>query len=183
MAVIPTGSPAWTRTSDFATYGGNLLKRNFASRGVVNPKTDVGAEAFSRMTADLAALARVAPFAVFTILCNDSSVTDPTVEYASMMTGVRASSYAGNVPPTGFPTVLRLSDGHFQITFASSYSDPYGVVGAFSMKHPRAQLTGSAAGSCTATVISATVLDIKAFTSAAAPYANARVCVTIGSGA
>ena len=43
-------------------YGGDLNKTNFHGQGSVNARTDVAAEAFCRMTRDLAACARTAPF-------------------------------------------------------------------------------------------------------------------------
>ena len=183
MPVIPTGVPAWLRQNSFASYGGDLEKRNFASRGVINPKTDVGAEAFSRITADLAACALTAPAAVMTILCDDTPPAAPTVEYASLMTGVRTTSYLGSSPPTGFPAVTRNGNGDLSITFSASYSDPYGISGAFTAKHVRAQLNGSVAGMATATIISATIVRVRAFVAAGTAMSNARVTVVVGSGA
>lgn len=182
MAVIPSGVPAWMRQNDFASYGGNLLKKNFASRGAINPKTDVGAEAFSRITADLAAVARTAPFGVFTILCDDSTPAAPTVEYATLMTGVRVASYLGSAPPTGFPSIARNGNGDFTMTFAASYNDPYGVAGAFTLKSPRASLGGATAGTATWEILTATTLRIRAFAALGTAYSNARVTVTVGSG-
>jgi hypothetical protein len=182
MAITPTGVPPWLRQNNFSSYGGNVNKRNFASRGLINAKTDVGAEAFSRLAADMAACALTAEFGQFTILCNDSAPAAPTVEYASMMTGLRATSYAGDAPPTGFPSVARNGNGDFTITFVSSYADPYGVTGAFAIKHPNATLHGSTAGEPTVEIVTATTLRVRAFTAAGAAISNARVTVSVGSG-
>ena len=183
MQIIPTGVPAWLRQNNFASYGGHLEKKNFASRGAINPKTDVSAEAFSRIAADLAAVALVAPFGVFTILCDDSTPGPPTVEYASMMTGTRSSSYLGNAPPTGFPSVARNGNGDFTMTFAATYTDPYGVAGALELKNPKPTLVGSTPGSAQAEILTATTLRVRAFVLAGTALSNARVSLNVGSGA
>jgi hypothetical protein len=131
MAITPTGSPAWTRTVSIGHYGGHASKENYLSRGAIDALTDVAAEEFVRMTADLAATVRTAPFAVITFLNNDASPAAPTIEKVLMMTGVRLTSYAGGSPPSGFPSASRLSTGRTIFTFASSYLDEYGVTGAF----------------------------------------------------
>lgn len=182
MSVIPTGVPVWLRTNDFTSYGGNLNKKNFASRGVINPKTDVGAEAFARITADLASLGRTAPFAVFQIQCDDTTPAAPTVTWVTMMTGTRSASYLGSAPPTGFPSVARNGNSDFTITFAASYTDPYGVTGAFVAKGARSQLNGDTAGIATASVVTATTVRVRAFVAAGTAMSNALVTVTVGSG-
>jgi len=183
MTTIPTGAPAWLRTNDFTAYGGDLNKKNFASRGVVNPKTDVGAEAFARMTADLAAVARTAPFAVIKLLCNDGTPAAPAIEYCALMTGVRTVSYAGDAAPVGFPSAERNGDGDITITFDASYTDPYGVIGAFSLAHAQAQLLGSTPGAAIPEPVSATQVRVRAYTLAGAALADVEVVVTIGAGA
>ena len=47
------------------------------------------------------------------------------------MTGVNSTSYEGGSPPTGFPSGARVGDGSITLTFASSYTDAYGVSYAF----------------------------------------------------
>lgn len=136
MTITPTGSPAWVRNADHTTYGGHTSKTNYQSRGVINALTDVGAEEFVRMVADLAAVVRTAPFCVINFTANDSGTpADPTVNRVTMQTGATASSYAGGTPPTGFPTVERVADGNYRITFSANYSDPYSVSGAFTPTH------------------------------------------------
>jgi hypothetical protein len=135
MAITPTGSPPWTRTSDHTQYGGNVNKRNYGNVGVVDAQTDVGAEDFCRLASDVAALARTADFAVITYLCNDSVPAAPTIEVVYMMTGTRVTSYAGDNPPSGFPSAARNGNGDVTFTFASSYADDYGVSGSFAPVH------------------------------------------------
>jgi len=183
MPVIPTGVPAWMRANNYASYGGHLNKRNFASRGAINPKTDVGAEAFSRITGDLAAVARTAPFAILQVQCDDVTPAAPTILYVALMTGVRSVSYLGSSPPTGFPSATRNGNGDFTLTFAASYADPYGVTGATSLTQAKATLNGIFAGLATATIASATEVRVRAFIAAGTAKANALVTVTVGNGA
>lgn len=136
MAITPTGSPSWVRNSDYTTYGGNVNKANYQGQGKVNARTDVDAEEFARMTADLAAIMRTAPFCTITFTCRDSSALDPLVTDVTMQpSGVVTTSYAGGSPPAGFPSVERNGDGDVTITFDASYTDAYGVSGAWSPTH------------------------------------------------
>lgn len=145
MPTIPTGAPAWVRNVDHTVYGGDVNKTNWQSQGVTNSRTDVGAEAFCRLTADLAAVVRTAPFFEIRVLCDDTTPANPTVQYVRMMTGQRASTYAGGSPPAGFPFVARVSNGLFGVRFDGPYLDPYGVVGVFDLQHAVVQLHGASA--------------------------------------
>lgn len=183
MPVIPDGLPAWLRANDFQAYGGDLNKKNFASRGVINPKTDVGVEAFSRIVADLAALTRTAPFCVMTVLCNDTGSIVPYVEYVTMMTGSQAGLYLGTAPPSGFPAVQRNGVGDITITFDAAYHDEFGVSGDLVLTQPMAQMHGSVAAVATAELLSATEVRVRLFDVAGASLADGRVTVVLGSGA
>lgn len=174
MAITPTGSPAWTRTVDFSHYGGNANKENYLGRGAIDALTDVAAEEFSRMVADIAGLARTAPFAIVTYLCNDASPDAPTIEFCALMTGVQTTSYEGDAAPAGFPSAARNGDGDVTFTFASSYADEYGVAGAYVPRDPGGSLIGTTGGAPTF-VISGSTLRIRAFDSAGAALADARV--------
>lgn len=112
----PTGNPAWIRTNDHSAYGGNVNKTNYESVGTVNPRTDLSAENLCRIAADLAAVARTAPFAVIKFTCNDSSPAVPTINEFTAMVG-------------GQPTGARNGNGDVTFTWSSSYNDPYGVSG------------------------------------------------------
>lgn len=174
----PAGRPAWARTVDHADYGGHVNKTNYQSQGVVNPRTDVGAEAIARMTADLAAVVRTAEFFEATILCNDASPAAPTVESVLMMTGVRTSPYAGDAPPTGFPTVTRNGTGDFTITFAASYSDAYGISEPFTPTHVGYGLHGTSFADAT-WVISGSTVRVRVFNAAGAALGDRRITVTV----
>lgn len=179
MAIVPTGSPAWLRTADITSYGGDANKRNYLSQGVVDPTTDVGAEDFSRLTADTAANTRTGDFAVLVIQCNDTTTSAPTIESARMMTGVRLTAYTGDVAPAGFPSGVRNANGDVTIEFASSYLDEYGVSGAFS-------ITDAAASALetyklvTAEIVDATHVRIRCANEDGSSGSNARFTLVVG---
>jgi hypothetical protein len=171
MAIVPSGQPAWTRTASHTNYGGHVNKRNYMSRGVIDALTDVGAEALCRLAADLEAIARTAPFATLTYLCADTfpvSGAEPTVETAHMMTGVRLTSYSSLAPPTGYPSAVRNGDGDNTFTFASTYADPYGVVGTFAIKHAIASIHGTSAGEAVVDILTSTTVRVRLFNGASA---------------
>lgn len=157
MTIAPSGSPAWTRTAAHTDYGGHTQKRNYLSRGMIDALTDVGAEELTRIAADMEALARVSPFATLTYLCSDAAPAAPTVETVYMMTGVRVVSYLASAAPTGFPSAARTGTGEVLFTFATSYTDAYGVVGAFAPAHAMASAHGAGEAACTVEISGATV--------------------------
>lgn len=182
MAVVPTGSPAWLRSNDFTSYGGNLNKQNYLLRGVIDPATDISAEQFARMTADLSAMCRVIPFATITLTMNDTAPAAPTISRAMMQTGVRTTSYSGGSAPSGFPSAARVSNGVCTVTFASSYTDEYGVTGAFSVQSPIVQLNGTSSQFASVTRDSATQVTIRAWTDAGAAVSDPTVTLMVWSG-
>lgn len=142
MSVTPSGSPAWVRNADATIYGGSVDKVNYQSQGVVNARTDVGADEFSRLTADAAACVRTAAFATFVIQTRDVSAVDPLVE-CTLMTGAPSVQYDGGSPPSGFPEVTRIADGRANIEFNPTYTDEYGISATFAPT----MATGNGAGS------------------------------------
>lgn len=175
MAIVPDGVPLWVRTVDFSHYGGNVEKSNYLSRGAIDALTDVDASQFARLTADQAAITRTTPFGIITLLCNDTSPAAPTFEYVHLATGVRLTSYAGDAAPTGFPSGARNGTGDVTVTFASSYSDPYGVAGAFSITHAQAGVISTAVARAIAQVATSTTLRLRAFNAADAALTDARI--------
>lgn len=175
MAIVPAGVAPWVRTVDFAHYGGNTEKSNYLSRGAIDALTDVDAEQFARMTADLAALTRTAPFAVIRLLCNDSSPAAPTIEFVHMMTGVRLTSYAGGSAPTGFPSATRNGNSDVTLTFASSYNDSYSVAGTLSISHVLPTVIGTTVCRAVASIPTSTTVRVKAFDAADAAISGARI--------
>jgi hypothetical protein len=179
---MPTGLPAWTRSADYLQYGGDPNKANYQSQGVVNPRTDVGAEGFSRLVADVAAVVRTAEFATMQVLCNDSVAGAPTIENCRLMTGATASSYLGSAPPTGFPSASRNGNGDVTITFSVSYSDEYGVTGTLLVKEPIASFVGTSGGVASPDLVSSSVVRVRCFNLSAVAISNARFTLSIGSG-
>ncbi len=172
----PTGNPSWLRSVGFEDYGGHAQKKNYQDQSLVNPRTDIGAEGFTRMTSDLAAAVRTVPFATITCTCNDTSPAAPTVQSVHMQTGVTAVPYAGASPPTGFPTFARTGTGAFTCTFSSSYNDAYGVAGSFGITH--AEATGHGTTVNTPTVeftAGAQVVTVRCFNAAGSALTDAKV--------
>lgn len=131
MPVIPTGAPAWTRTTSFAHYGGHADKQNYLGRGAIDALTDVGAEEYSRAAADLAAAARTSPAFVIRFTCNDASPDEPTVHSVLAMIGVDVVGYNAGAAPGEFPGADRNTTGSVSFHFLTSYTDEYGVSGSF----------------------------------------------------
>jgi hypothetical protein len=166
MAIVPAGLPAWTRTGIHTQYGGDVNKRNILSQGVIDAQTDVGADEFARLAADLEAIVRTAPFAVITYACNDTSPNPPTIFTVFGMIGVNYTYYLGTSPPTGFPSAARNGNDDVTFTFASSYQDPYAVAGTFVPYHAIASCHGSSARIATVDLVSATTLRVRGFNDA-----------------
>ncbi len=179
--IVPTGSPPWVRTTSFGDYGGHLSKRDYLSVGSINSETDLSAAEFSRMVSDLACVARTAPFAVITFLCNDTAPAAPTIEAVYMMTGVRTSSYAGASPPSGFPSAARNGNGDVTFTFASSYNDEYGVAGSFAIRFANGSVhaTSGVHRVATTEIATSTTLRVRVFDDGGSAVSNPRVTVVV----
>lgn len=116
MAITPTGAPVWVKINDHATYGGRTDKRNFAGKSSVNAQTDLSAEEWVRACADLGAVSRTAALATITYTADDTGSADPSIDNIVSMVAA--------------PTATRVSDGVTRLTWASSYTDEYGVSGS-----------------------------------------------------
>lgn len=173
--VTPAGSPAWTRTVSHEDYGGHVQKANYQNQDVVNPKTDVGAEAIARASSDQAAVTRTAEFLVLTATCNDGSPAAPTVHAVNMMTGV-TTTYAGDSPPAGFPALARTGNGAFTCTFEDEYTDEYGVTGAFGITHAWASGHGTVSNTPTVSYTAGdVVLTVRCFAFGGGALSDAKV--------
>lgn len=170
--VIPEGSPFWERTAQIGDYGGHVAKQDYGGRKPLDPLTDVGASQFARMTADLTAVAHVAPVAVVTVRLTPSGVP-PCVEFVHMATGVRLIAYDGDNAPVGYPIVTRNGTSDISVTFAPSYADAYGVFGAFSLTHAKVGAVYQSVARVVAEIVSPTVLRVRAFDAADAPITEA----------
>jgi hypothetical protein len=100
------------------------------SQGVTDPTSDVSAEQFSRMVEDQAQVSRVAPFAILTYQCNDTSPAAPTVLHYSAMAGAA-------------PSGTRNGNGDVTWTWDAAYDDAYGVSAEFNIGHAKAGVQSS----------------------------------------
>lgn len=175
----PNGAPAWTRQAAHSDFGGDANKANYASQGVVDPLTDVGAEAICAIARDLTACDRTAPFAEVTYTNSDSSPAAPTVNAAYLMTGVRTTSYLASSAPTGFPSAARNGNGDVTFTFASSYLDDYGVSGAFGIQHAEATVHGSTACFATVEIVTSTTVRVRVFLHDGTASLDKKVTLTV----
>ncbi len=179
MTITPEGLPAWTRTAGISQYGGHVDKQNYLSRGVIDPLTDIGAEGYSRLTADLAAAAITAPMFVCTFLNALSGGSPPTVEAALFMPyGAITISYVGDDPPPGFPEAGQVGAGHTRFLFESSYVDHYGVVGTFAPYMAQATGHGTTFVSCSA-LISSNTVDVYCWDAAGNALEQKRVTLVV----
>ncbi|MEM6792294.1 MAG: hypothetical protein AAF715_32570 [Myxococcota bacterium] len=133
--ITPTGAPAWVKTNDHTTYGGRVDKRNFGGKGSVNGRTDVSAEEFVRICADLEAVVKTASLGAITYVADDATPANPTIE-----------SVASMVDP---PTIERVADGVVTMTWSASYLDEYGVSGLINLMGAIVTVHGTAAAVAT----------------------------------
>lgn len=181
MPITPTGAPAWVRTNDHSSYGGNINKRNYLDQGVVDAQTDVGADEFCRLAADVAALIRTSPACTLTYLCNDTTPAAPTIESATAMWAApRTSSYEGDDAPSGYPSAARNGNGDVTFTFASSYTDDYGVSGSLAIAHAIASAHVASAVFRNVTVeISGQTVRVRVLDESAAAVSDPRITLTV----
>ena len=175
MHTIPTGAPAWVRTNTHETYGGNTEKRDYQAQGPVNPLTDVGAQQFCRMAADMQALAAVAEFATITYLCNDAAPGAPTIERYDGMAGAA-------------PTPTRNGNGDVTFVWAASYNDAYSRPGALHIVHAEVAVHGTTAAHATVVIDDSNAdglndrVRVRAWTVGGAAKSDARVTLTVTTG-
>jgi hypothetical protein len=169
MSITPAGQPVWLRANSHTTYGGNVNKANYQSQGVVNPKTDVGAEHWARIAADLEALGNVAPFGTLTYTQDDAGTNDPTVV-----------SYEGMAGAT--PTGARQGNGDVIWTFPSAPTDAYGVAGTLNIVHAEGSVHGSTAGDITPDITAANVVRVRTWAAGGGALSDAKVTLVVSTG-
>jgi hypothetical protein len=172
--------PPWTRTANHESYGSHVNKRDFGAQGTVHPETDVQASDLQRLGSDLAAVVRTAPKAVITYAQNDTGTDDPVVLVCKLQTGIAVASYAGDAPPSGFPTAIRQGDGDVVLTFASTYDDEFGTSGAFEVTDALGGGEGTAFLNVVCEVTSATTVRVRCFDADGAADTDRTVTVEIG---
>lgn len=130
MTILPSGNPIWLRAPGITQYGGDANKKDYGGIGVVNAQTDIGAAQFSRLTADLAAVARVTPLMRLLVVPN-TAAPHTTVSWCAPAWAPPATYTDGSVPPSSvYPTVTATVATSFLVTIPSLVADDYGVSGA-----------------------------------------------------
>ena len=177
MAITPTGSPVWVRANDYTTYGCNFNKIDYQSIGPVNPRTDIGASEFCRMTADVASVGNTAPFASLQIQLNDTSASPPTILSGSYL------SMAG-----GVPVAVRNGNGDISVTWSESYLDQYNVPGLINIIHAEATVNGNSAAIATVELLDPTAtgrnesVQVRVFDTAGAAAIDSLISLVITTG-
>lgn len=134
MTILPAGNPLWLRSPGITQYGGDVNKKDYGGIGSVNSQTDINAAQFSRLTADLAAVARVAPL-VRLLIIPSSSAPYAAVQYCAPAWAPPTAYTDGSVPPSSvYPTVTASAATSCVVTIPSAIMDDYGVSAAV---HPR----------------------------------------------
>lgn len=125
-SVLPSGNPLWLRNPGITQYGGDVNKKDYGGIGVVNAQTDIGAAQFSRLTADLAAVARVVPLMRLEFTPNSGTIKS-TVNWCAPAWATPRSYPIGDSPPTAaYPTITGTGTSR-TITVPSNAADDYGV--------------------------------------------------------
>lgn len=179
MAISPAGLPAWSNTADHTYYGGDTEKQDYLNQGPIDALTDIAASEWVRAAEDEAATVRVADFAMLQFTCNDGSPAAPTVNTVKMMTGVNLVGYAGGSPPSGYPTGARVGTGHVTFTFASSYTDAYGVSQALTIRGAQATVNTTTIGYDATASWSGQVVTVKVTDAAGIAVADQEVTLEI----
>ena len=191
--VVPTGAPSWTRTATHEAYGGSVSKQNYLDRRGIDALTDVSAEQFCRLTADTTATVRTLPFCTISWTCRDTDTVIargdpgyglvplhvPLVTHVSGQAFGFPNPYYGDRAPAGMPSLTRVSDGKVEITFASSYRDPYGVEAAWSISQIAPSAFGNPDYFPLTTVVSGHVLQIAIVNKSSVPIQDALASLTV----
>lgn len=180
MPIVLTTPPAHTRTASMNRYGGDMNKTDYLGIGPVNPLTDWGARDLCRTAADLAAAVRTATFLHITLTCRDTGVLNPLVHNVATQVGdILDAEYSGGAPPTGYPTITRVSDGVILVTLDSSYSDPFGTAAAFKIRFLYASAHGTPMATVQPEIVTDTTCRFHVFDAAGAALIDRKISVEI----
>jgi hypothetical protein len=130
MTILPSGNPLWLRAPGITQYGGDANKKDYGGIGVVNAQTDISAAQYARMTADLAAVARVTPL-MRLLVVTASGAPFAAVTWCAPAWGAPVSYVDGAVPPSSiYPVVTASAATSFAVAVPASIADDYGIAGA-----------------------------------------------------
>jgi len=169
MTIVPTGLPAWLHANDHTTYGGNVNKANFQGLDSVNGRTDVSAQEYCRVAADLAAVQRVAAFCTLVYTCNDTVPAVPTIDNYDAMAGAA-------------PTPTRNGNGDVTFVWLASYSDPYSQSGALNIVGCEVSAAGTVALNPVYQVVNAYTVRVRVFNSAGVAVPDPTVTLGVYTG-
>ena len=134
--VILTGNPIWARDVNTTQYCGDPNKKDFGNVGVLNPKTDLGANQHARLVADLTTVARSSLLMrlVFTpnatapstsVQCCMPAWSPPATWLDGAVT--RPGYPDGSAPPSQYYATIVGTGSTRTITLPTEASDDYGV--------------------------------------------------------
>lgn len=126
MTIVPSGNPLWLRNPGITQYGGDVNKKDYGGIGVINAQTDLGAAQFSRLTADLAAVARVTPLLRLEFT-PDSGTLKSIVNWCAPAWAIPRSYPNGESPPSALYPTFSGTGASRTITLPASAADDFGV--------------------------------------------------------
>lgn len=159
-------------------YGGHESKRNYQSQGVVNPRTDIGAEGYTRLAADSEATTRTGPMLTLRYTNRDGTPDAPLVLSVYMMVGVSLAGYEGDLAPDSFPDGARNGTGDVTWTIDSSFLDAYGISEPFVPTQCLVSCEGTTFASATY-VISGQTIRVRVWNAAGAALADKNVTLVV----
>jgi hypothetical protein len=129
---LPAGYPIWARSSAAATYGGGANKRNYGGIGAVNANTDITAEQYLRLCADVAGIAMTSHLVMMELY--NAAGTFQVNWVAPVWAPPYTTPYVGTSPPSAlYPTVTATSATACQVTLPVAPADEYGVAASISV--------------------------------------------------
>jgi hypothetical protein len=163
-----------------ASYGGHASKVNYLGLGKINPLTDVDAGDICRVAGDLTAVGRTAPFLSMTLTAQDTAVLAPLVHSVQIMSSdAYTVDYTGSSPPSGMPTVTRVSNGVILVTLASTYADDFGAVGTMTIEHAGGGAHGSVMCTVQPDILTASTCRFYMFDAAGAALVDKKITVWV----
>ena len=138
---VPTGNPSWVKTASAADYGAHPGLHDYGYTGAINANTDITADQYKRLAADVAAATLMSPLATLTLRWTTAPavyVSSAIVQWATPL----FIEYAGSSPPSpSYPTVT-ISGTKITVALPSSANDTYGKAGEIIVRVVAPTVTG-----------------------------------------
>lgn len=159
----------WEQIPSWDDLGGRISRKNYGNQPIVDRDTDVDAQEYNSLALTTAQIARTSPFCVLQASFGGDSTY--TVDWVTTQGGV-----------TG-PTVSRVSEGVYRLTFPASLPDQAGRSAATNLGCGVATVSYNDTGVVmpVANVISPTVVEIRLHNVAAsgAPLVDPFISLTL----